>query len=164
MSEHEIIEASEEVVETPDYAAEIEALKASLAEREAELNEIKAAEEAKAEEARLALVEKATEMGIAGVSDLPSETISTIIASFEAKVVVEEEVVMEPVKASETVVAPKSDAVVANFLNGKKLSTPEDIYEKGFQCLGQHLEQDCCRTKHALPALRRSKGEELHLR
>ena len=133
MSEHEIIEASEEVVETPDYAAEIEALKASLAEREAELNEIKAAEEAKAEEARLALVEKATEMGIAGVSDLPSETISTIIASFEAKVVVEEEVVMEPVKASETaVVAPKSDAVVANFLNGRKLATPEEIYEKGF--------------------------------
>ena len=39
---------------------------------------------------------------------------------------------MEPVKASETVVAPMSDAVVANFLNGTKLSTPEDIYEKAF--------------------------------
>ena len=101
MSEHEIIEASEEVVETPDYAAEIEALKASLAERDAELNAIKAAEEAKAEEARLALVEKATEMGIAGITDLPSETISTIIASFEAKMpVAEEEVVeMKPVVA-----------------------------------------------------------------
>ena len=135
MSEHEIIEASEEVVETPDYAAEIEALKASLAEREAELNEIKAAEEAKAEEARLSLVEKATEMGIAGVSDLPSETIETIIASFEANMpVAEEEVVeMKPVVASETVEAPvKSDAVVANYLNGRKLNTPEDIYEKGF--------------------------------
>jgi len=135
MSEHEVIEASEEVVETPDYAAEIEALKASLAERDAELNTMKAAEEAKAEEARLALVEKATEMGIAGVSELPAETISTIIASFEAKVVVEEPVVeMKPVKASETPVETpvKNGAVVANFLNGKKLNTPEEVYEKAF--------------------------------
>jgi hypothetical protein len=83
----------------------------------------------------LALVEKATEMGIAGITDLPSETISTIIASFEAKMpVAEEEVVeMKPVVASESVEAPvKSDAVVANFLNGRKLNTPEDIYEKAF--------------------------------
>ena len=132
-----IIEASEEVVETtPDHSAELEALKASLAEKEAELNAIKAAEEAKAEEARLVLVEKATEMGIAGVADLPSETISTIIASFEAKVAVEAPVVeMKPVKASETPVeAPvkESGEVVANYLNGRKLQTPEAIYEKGF--------------------------------
>jgi len=132
-----IIEASEEVVETtPDHSAELEALKASLAEKEAELNAIKAAEEAKAEEARLVLVEKATEMGIAGVTDLPSETISTIIASFEAKVAVEAPVVeMKPVKASETPVeAPvkESGEVVANYLNGRKLQTPEAIYEKGF--------------------------------
>jgi len=136
MTEQEIIEASEEeVVETPDYASEIEALKASLAEREAELNAIREAEQAQAEEARLALVEKATEMGIAGISDLPSETISSIIASFEAKMVVEEVVEMKPVKASETPVespAVVSDNVVANYLNGRKLNTPEEIYEKAF--------------------------------
>jgi hypothetical protein len=137
MSEQEIIEASEEVVEaTPDYSAEIEALKASLAERDAELNAIKAAEDAKAEEIRLSLVNKATEMGIAGVADLPSETIETIIASFEAKIVVEEPMVeMKPVKASETPVetpVKESGEVVANYLNGRKLQTPEAIYEKGF--------------------------------
>jgi hypothetical protein len=139
MSEEQIImEASEEVVEeTPDYLAEIEALKASLKEREEELSVIKAAEEAKAEEARLALVHKATEMGIAGIDALPSETLESIIASFEAKMVVEEpaeEVVeMTPVasnmgvEASEKPVA-ENEAVVANYLNRKLLKTPETLY------------------------------------
>ena len=136
MSEEEmtVIEASEEtVVETPNYEAEIEALKASLAQREEELNAIKAAEEAKAEEARLALVEKATEMGIAGVTELPAETIESIIASFEAA---RPEVDMKPVVASESVEVEESVAtdgpVVANFLNRRVVETPEAIYEKAY--------------------------------
>jgi hypothetical protein len=136
MSEEEmtVIEASEEtVVETPNYEAEIEALKASLASREEELNAIKAAEEAKAEEGRLALVEKATEMGIAGVSELPAETINSIIASFEAA---RPEVDMKPVVASESVEVEESpvsdEPVVANFLNRRKVETPESIYEKAY--------------------------------
>lgn len=143
MSDEQIImEASEEVVEaTPDYLAEIESLKASLAESQAQLNAIKAEEEAKAEEARLALVHKATEMGIAGIDALPSETLESIIASFEAKVVVEEpaeEVVeMTPVasnmgvEASEKPVA-ENEAVVANYLNRKLLKTPETLYAKAW--------------------------------
>ncbi len=146
MTEEEIIEveATEEVVETPiaeeevvepNHSAELEALKASLAEKEAELNAIKAAEEAKAEEARLALVEKATELGIAGVSDLPSETIESIIASFEAKITTEEVVEMKPVEASEASPVeskPSSTSVVSNWLNQRRLNTPEEIYEKAW--------------------------------
>jgi len=147
MSEEEIIEveATEEVVETPvaeeevvepNHSAELEALKASLAEKEAELNAIKADEEAKAEEARLSLVEKATELGIAGVTDLPSETIQSIIASFEAKMPVAEEVVeMKPVIASESAPVESkiaSTSVVSNWLNQRRLNTPEEIYEKAW--------------------------------
>lgn len=143
MSDEEIImEASEEVVEpTPDYLAEIESLKASLAESESKLNAIKAEEEAKAEEARLSLVQKATEMGIAGIDALPSETLESIIASFEAKMVVEEpaeEVIeMTPVasnmgiEASEKPVA-ENEAVVANYLNRKLIKTPETLYAKAW--------------------------------
>tara|TARA_R110001592_G_scaffold91631_2_gene267974 strand:- start:1396 stop:3810 length:2415 start_codon:yes stop_codon:yes gene_type:complete len=149
MSDEEIIIASEEevVVETPvaeetptiDYAAEIEALKASLADRDAKLESIEAAEKAVAEEARLALVEKATELGIAGVADLPSETIETIMASFEAKMPVAE--VASPVKemtpvasnVEATVRTPvESEEVVANYLNRKLVKTPVSLYAKAW--------------------------------
>ena len=134
MTEEQIIEASEVVEDnTPDYASEIEALKASLAERDAELSAIKAAEEAKKEEIRTGLVAKAIEMGIAGVEDLPSPTLESIIASFEAKVVKEKEVEMKPVVASEsTPTVKQSTEVVANFLNGRKVETPSSIYEKAY--------------------------------
>jgi hypothetical protein len=134
--------SEEEVVETPiaeestiDYSAEIEALKASLAEKEEELNAIKAAEDAKAEEARLALVSKAVELGIAGVDSLPAETLESIIASFEAKMPTEEVVEMTPVEsnveASES--APvETEAVVANYLNRKMVKTPESLYAKAW--------------------------------
>lgn len=149
MSEEEIIVASEEevVVETPvaeetptiDYAAEIEALKASLAERDEQLNAIKVAEDAKAEESRLALVEKATELGIAGVADLPSETIETIMASFEAKMPVAE--VASPVKEMTPVASNveatektpvESEEVIANYLNRKLVKTPVSLYAKAW--------------------------------
>jgi len=141
MADEEIItiEASEEdVVETPDYSAEIEALKASLAEREAELETIRVAEEAKVEEMRLSLVSKATDLGMSGHDELSSETLESLIASWEAsKPVVEDKVVeMKPIKAStdvEVVSTPvESDMVVANYLNGRKLKTPESTYEKAF--------------------------------
>tara|TARA_R110002153_G_scaffold17509_19_gene61121 strand:+ start:7585 stop:9435 length:1851 start_codon:yes stop_codon:yes gene_type:complete len=136
-----IIEASEEeVIEAPiasvteDFASEIEALKASLAESELAVSEFKAAEEAKLEEVRTSLVSRATELGIAGHESLPSETITTLIASWEAKMIVETpKVEMKPIEAGET--APPiatSENVVSNFLNQKKLNTPEALYAKGY--------------------------------
>jgi hypothetical protein len=131
-SEEVVENVAEEVVETPDYASEIEALKASLAERENELAEIRAAEEAKAEEVRASLVEKATSLGMSGHEDLPSSSLESLIASWESS---KPAVEMKPIKAStETteVSRPVSEDVVANFLNGRKLNTPEAIYEKAF--------------------------------
>ena len=131
-SEEVVENVAEEVIETPDYASEIEALKASLAERENELAEIKAAEEAKAEEVRASLVEKATSLGMSGHEDLPSSSLESLIASWESS---RPAVEMKPIKASTEnveVSKPVSEDIVANFLNGRKLNTPEAIYEKAF--------------------------------
>ncbi len=136
-SEEDVIETvAEEVIETPDYSAEIAALKASLAEKESEVTAFKAAEESKIEEMRLSLVSKATSLGMSGHDELSSETLESLIASWEASKPAAE-VEMKPIKAStdvEVLSTPvgASDSVVANFLNGRKLQTPESIYEKAF--------------------------------
>ncbi len=137
MSEESVpIEASEEeVIETPDYESEIAALRASLAEREAEIESFKAAEAEKAEEERSALVARATELGMSGHDDLPSETLNSLIASWEASRPVEEETVLSPVVASEAVEStpePTEGPVVANYLNRRLLQTPEAIYAKAW--------------------------------
>lgn len=138
------IEASEveaPVEESPvDYEAELASLRASLAEREAEVEAFKAAEAEKAEAERASLVARATELGMAGHEDLPSETLSSLVASWEAAHPVAEEVVeekvMSPVKASEAPereeVVETDGPVVANYLNRRLVKTPEAIYAKAF--------------------------------
>ena len=129
------VEASEEeVVETPDYESEIAALRASLAEREAEVESFKAAEEEAAEAARAELVASATELGMSGHEDLPTETLTSLIASWEAARPAAPEVVLQPVVASETSVekTSQSNEVVANYLNKRRIETPEDIYERAY--------------------------------
>ena len=135
MTEEEIvIEASEEEV---NYEAEIEALKANLVLRDAEIAEFKAAEEAKQEEARQTLVESATDLGMKGHEDFSSETLETLIASWKESHV---EVEMKPVETGATIEATTEEVAVektngtikANFLNQKIVETPEAIYAKGW--------------------------------
>lgn len=179
MSEEEIIIASEEevVVETPvaeetpsiDYAAEIEALKASLAEREEELNAIKADEEAKVEEVRLSLVKKASELGIEGIDSLPSETLESIIASFESKMpVASEEVVEElsPVESNMGMVASEkadlsSEPVVANYLNRKLIKTPESLYEKAWNAWANGWNNTLSASETQAPTFREARDKKL---
>ena len=61
--------------------AEAEALKADLILAQATIAEFKAIEAKKIEDERIALVAKATEMGLKGHEDLSSDTISSLIAS-----------------------------------------------------------------------------------
>jgi hypothetical protein len=117
--------------------AEAEALKADLILAQATIAEYKALEAKKVEDERLALVAKATEMGLKGHEDLSSDTISSLIASWEeSRPKAEEPAEMKPVEpavASESNPAPaKSEAVVANYLNGSIVETPEATYEKAF--------------------------------
>ena len=116
-----------------DYAAEIEALKADLVMANSRVNEYEAIESQRIEDERMALVSKASEMGMSGHDDLQADTIKTLIASWEASHPVEEPKVMdevksEPVVASET--PTKSTSVVANYLNGKLVESDEELYSR----------------------------------
>ena len=130
---------AEETVIEDTSAAEIESLKADLVMANARVAEFEAAENARIEAERVALVEKATEIGMSGHDDLKSETLETLIASWEASHPEPEPVVMEsvedtpiddtPVVASETAAPVK---VVANYLNGELVETDEDLYERAY--------------------------------
>jgi len=114
--------------------AEAEKLKADLILAQATIAEYKAIEAKKVEDERLGLVAKATEMGLKGHEDLSSETITQLIASWESAKPTIEEVEMKPATpavASEQV-KPVSQSVVANYLNGKIVETPEEVYEKAY--------------------------------
>ena len=117
---------------------EIEALKADLVLKEARISEFMAAEEARVEEARLDLVSKATELGLAGHEDFSSETLEKVIASWEAsRPAPVEEPVVEMEAATPAASAPiaseeESEPVVANFLNGKKVESPVSLYARAY--------------------------------
>tara|TARA_R100001463_G_scaffold80099_4_gene134532 strand:- start:1219 stop:3591 length:2373 start_codon:yes stop_codon:yes gene_type:complete len=128
--------SEEHIVEENAQASEMEALQAELVLARAELENMRAMEAAKHEEARLSLVEAATKLGMKGHDDLSSETLESIIASWEASHPAEPVVEMkpaEPAVASETSSPePVSEAVVANYLNGKMIETPETLYSQAW--------------------------------
>jgi hypothetical protein len=126
---------TEEQIEST--ASEMEALQAELVLREAKIAEYEAADLARAEDARLALVNKASDMGLKGHDDFTTETLNSVIASWESSrpAPAEEPVVdmapatpavSEPVEASEE----SSEPVVANYLNGKIVESSESLYAR----------------------------------
>ena len=130
MSDEEII--NEENIS----ASEMESLQAELVLARAELEEMKAHEASKTEEARLGLVASATELGLKGHEDLSSETLTSLIASWESSHPATPVVEMkpaEPAVASEVPTpSPVSEKVVANYLNGKMVETPESLYAQAW--------------------------------
>lgn len=124
---------SDEIMEDVS-ASEVESLRAELVLREAKIAEFEAAEVARAEDARLGLVATATEMGLKGHEDFTSETLNTMIASWEASrpVVAEPVVEMSPAvpASSAPVEASESGPVVANYLNGQLIESPETLYAR----------------------------------
>jgi hypothetical protein len=118
-------------------ASEMEAMKADLILAQATIEEYKAQEAAKAETSRLALVQKASEIGLKGHEDLTEDTLTSLIASWEEAKPVSEPAEMKPVEpavASENSVSipTESTKVVANYLNGKIVETEEGVYERAF--------------------------------
>ena len=137
-TEHsKVNEMTDEMINEESSVSELEALKAELVLRDARLAEFEAAEVARAEEARVALVNKASEMGLKGHEDFSVETLNTVIASWEASrpAPVEEVVEMTPAEpaSSEPVIASEeSEAVVANYLNGTLVETKESLYARAY--------------------------------
>jgi len=129
--------SDEEIIEENVSASEMEALQAELVLARAELEEMKAHEAAQTEEVRLGLVASATELGLKGHEDLSSDTLTNLIASWEASHPAEPVVEMTPaVPASESAVASEesktAEPVVANYLNGKVVETPESVYSQAW--------------------------------
>lgn len=126
-----------EASDNTSLLAEMEDLKAQLILANATVDEFHAREAAAAEEERISLVEKATELGMKGHEELTTETLEGLIASWEASHPEPTPVEMKPVEASTDVEATEvprenSGAVVANYLNGDKVETPEAIYEVAY--------------------------------
>jgi len=131
MTDEEIVSETEMV-----EASEMEALQAELVLARAEIENFKAMEAAKAEEARLALVAEATELGLKGHEDLSEPVIASLIASWNEAHPAPEPVEMKPVAPAPAVASEApveaSQAVVANYLNGKVVKTPEDLYARAW--------------------------------
>lgn len=133
-----IMSEEEMTIEQSDVIAnEMEALKAELILAQATIEDYKAQEAAKAEESRLALVQKASEIGLKGHEDLTEDTLTSLIASWEDARPSPEPAEMKPVEPavaseiSETP-SPASTKVVANYLNGRKVETEEEVYARAF--------------------------------
>ena len=132
-----IMSEEEMTIESDVVASEMESLKAELIIAQATIEDYKAQEAAKAENSRLALVQKASELGLKGHEDLTEETLTSLIASWEEAKPISEPAEMKPVEpavASEISESPSpvSTKVVANFLNGRKIETEEEVYERAF--------------------------------
>jgi hypothetical protein len=119
-----------------NYEAKIEAIQAELVLANSRVAEFEAQVAAKAEEERISLVTKASELGMSGHDDLSTPTLETLIASWEAAHPEPTPVEMTPVvsmeKTIEDVKASEDTPKVENYLNGKIVANDEAIYAKAW--------------------------------
>ena len=124
----------EENIET-NYEAQIEAMQAELVLANSRVAEFEAQVAAKAEEERMTLVTKASELGMSGHDELSTPTLETLIASWEEAHPAPTPVEMTPI-ASETkpveAVEASEAPQVANYLNGRMVANDEAVYAKAF--------------------------------
>tara|TARA_R110001592_G_scaffold64975_1_gene199645 strand:- start:8 stop:1906 length:1899 start_codon:yes stop_codon:yes gene_type:complete len=137
MNQPKVNPMTEEPQEETILASEHESIQAELVLARAEIEQFKANEAAKVEEVRAGLVLKASELGLKGHEDLSESTLTSLIASWESsRPVVEEKVLSPATPASEEVIASeeiKADTpVVASYLNGKMVETPEKLYAQAW--------------------------------
>jgi len=135
-SKHNKVIKMTEEENTVDYAAEIEALKASLVLANSRVGEFEAKEEARVEASRQTLVDEASELGMSGHEDLSSDTLTSLIASWNEAHPTPTEVEMSPVesveKPIEEAIASESTKKVANYLNGRLVENDEALYAKAW--------------------------------
>ena len=120
-----------------NYEAEMEAVKADLVLANSRIAEYEAVEAQRVEDERMALVTKASDLGMSGHEDLSTPTLETLIASWEAAHPEPAPVEMTPVESvekpvAEPAVASEDTPKVSNYLNGKMVSNDEAIYSKAY--------------------------------
>lgn len=120
-----------------NYEAEMESVKAELVLANSRIAEYEAVEAKRVEDERMALVTKASDLGMSGHEDLSTPTLETLIASWEAAHPEPAPVEMTPVESvekpvAEPAVASEDTPKVSNYLNGKMVSNDEAIYSKAY--------------------------------
>ena len=120
-----------------NYEAEMESVQAALVLANSRIAEYEAVEAQRVEDERMALVTKASELGMSGHEDLSTPTLETLIASWEAAHPEPVPVEMTPVESvekpvAEPAVASEDRPTVSNYLNGKMISNDEAIYSKAY--------------------------------
>ena len=131
---------TEEIEIDNTASEELEALKASLVLSEARNAEFEAAEVTRVEQTRMELVRKASDMGLSGHDDFGMDTLTSMIASWEAsrpapveepavEMAPVESVASQPIEATEEVV---DEPVVANYLNGVLVESSESLYARAY--------------------------------
>ena len=102
---------------------------------EAKIAAFEAAEATAAEESRLSLVTKASEIGLSGIDDFSTDMLTRVIASWEASRPAVKELTPATPATPEAIIeateAPKAE-VVANYLNGVLVESDKVIYGKAW--------------------------------
>ena len=126
-------EQIETAIASEDLAAKMAQLEKELVLANSRVAEFEAGEKAREEELRMEIVKEASEAGLKGHEALPADTIKELLAAWNESKPVREMKPVEP--ASAPAVASDSSAVVANYLNGKIVRSPEEAYKASFNSL-----------------------------
>ena len=126
---------TDETNESTIASDELEALQATIVLREARIAEYEAAQDARDETDRLALVNKASDLGLKNHESFSAETLKTVISSWESSRPAVAKVEMSPAApaTSEPAQATESnEPVVANYLNGVVVKSSESLYARAY--------------------------------
>jgi hypothetical protein len=148
-----------------NYEAQIEAIQAELVLANSRVAEFEAEVAARAEEERMSLVNKASELGMSGHDELSTPTLETLIASWEEAHPVPTPVEMTPVvsmeKTVEDVKASDDSPKVENYLNGKVVANDEAIYAKAWNAWASAWNQTLAVDESRMKAHRYDKLKEM---
>lgn len=152
-------EQIETATASEDLAAKMAELEKALVLANSRVAGFEETEKAREEELRMGLVHEASEAGLKGHEALPADTIKELLAAWkESKPAAREMKPVEP--ASTPAIASESSAVVANYLNGKMVKTPEDIYMASFNSLVAAYNRGSPQRDHA-PTYEEAKNKGL---
>lgn len=123
---------SEEITNVEASHDEAAELREALVLANARIAEFEKTQAEAAEIARVELVTKATDLGLSGHDDFSTEMLERVIASWEASRPAPREMPPAVPATTEAVieasVAPKTEKVVANYLNGERVESDESAY------------------------------------
>ena len=126
-----------EMVEASEANDDLAAIQEQLVLANARIAEFEAKAMEAAESERVALVEKASELGLSGHDDFTTEMLERVISSWEASRPEPREMAPATPAAPEAVIEASEEvsdnrSVVANYLNGELVESSQDLYSRAW--------------------------------